>query len=148
MESTENGIRIKSYDGKGGEVQNIHYNNFIMKNVSNMIVLNEYYQYFPNLPPIDVTPGTYIPGQSPLFHDIYINNVVGYGPSAGNIIGTPEGSLYNIYLSNIDLTFTSDSNLILRNANLNLNNFKLVGLPIATPAWTIQANVNIQQDVY
>ena len=143
MESTENGIRIKSNDGKGGEVQNIHYNNFEMNNVSNMIVLNEYYS---TLPPIDAAPGTYIPGQSPLFHDIYINNVVGYGSSAGNIIGTPEGSLYNIYLSNIDLSFTSNKNLTLRNANLNLQNFKLVGLPITTPAWTIQANVNIQQD--
>lgn len=145
MEGTENGIRIKSYDGKGGEVKNIHYNNFVMNNVSNMIVLNEYYQYFPGIPPSGTPAGTFISGQSPLFHDIYINNVVGYGPSAGNIIGTPEGSLYNIYLNNVNLWINSNSNLLIRNANVFTHNYKLVGNPISTEPWNIQENVNISK---
>lgn len=145
MENTENGIRIKSYDGKGGEVQNIHYNNFVMNNVQNMLVLNEYYQYFPAIPPQNLPANDFVPGQSPYFHDIFINNVVGMGPSAGNFIGTPEGSMYNIYLNNVDLTVNNKaSNLVIRNASVNTHNFKFTGTPTDLAPWTIQENVTIK----
>lgn len=145
MENTENGIRIKSYDGKGGEVKNIHYNNFIMKNVQNMLVLNEYYQYFPNIPPRYLPANEFIAGQSPYFHDIYINNVAGFGPSAGNIIGTPEGSMFNIYLNNVNLLVNSQSNITVRNATVNVHNFNYIGNPLGGSPWTIQENVILQK---
>lgn len=144
MENTENGIRIKSYDGKGGEVQNIHYNNFVMKNVQNMLVLNEYYQYFPHIPPQNLPTNDFIPGQSPYFHDIFINNVVGFGPSAGNFIGTPEGSMFNIYLNNVNLAVDSASNIVVRNAYVNTHNFSFAGTPVDLSPWTIQENVTIK----
>jgi polygalacturonase len=145
---TQNGIRIKStppgrsYDsssltGNGGEVQNCRYTNITMKNVKYVIYLSAYYS---TLPGGSNTPGgasrtdaqqNYIPGQSPYFHDILIQNMTATttatatGTTYGGIIlGLPENFINNIVLNNVNISGSGGSykGLEVGNANVFITN--------------------------
>jgi polygalacturonase len=100
---TDNGLRIKSYRGRGGEVHDISYTDITMKNVRRPFDINMRYNGNANTP-TDVGPREAEPGQTkaiPNFHDIRVTNLtVTRSPLAGRILGIPEQMPYNIKFTN------------------------------------------------
>ena len=115
--STDNGLRIKSYRGKGGNVRDIYYTNITMTNVQNAIYFTEYY---PSIPP-QSDPAQPINLGTPHFHDITVENLTVTGsPSAGVVIGVPEMPLTNIHFQNVNIQ--AQSGLQVRNATVDTTN--------------------------
>jgi polygalacturonase len=100
---TDNGLRIKSYRGNGGEVHDIRYSDIVMKNVRRPFDINMRYNGNAGLR-TDVGPRNAESGQTqniPNFHDIHIINLtVTRSPLAGRIIGIPEMPASNITFTN------------------------------------------------
>lgn len=106
FEGTDNGLRIKSYRGNGGDVHDIWYSDITMKNVRRPIDLNMLYNGNANTP-TDVGPREAAAGQTeaiPHFHDIHFTNVtVTDSPLAGRILGLPEQPASDITLKNVTI---------------------------------------------
>lgn len=100
FQGTENGIRIKSYRGRGGLVEDLLYEDIQMTNVERAITFTAYY---PRIPaednPQPVTPET------PRYRNIRVRNLVAtcYA-NAGVIIGLPEAPIENVHLENVTIT--------------------------------------------
>jgi polygalacturonase len=103
FDGTDNGLRIKSFRGGGGEVHDIRYSDITMRYVRRPFDINMLYNGNAGLPS-DVGPRQAEPGQTehiPNFHDIHITNLNVIGsPLAGRILGLPE-------LPANDITFTN-----------------------------------------
>lgn len=72
FDQTVNGIRIKSEEGRGGEVRNITYRNLSMKGVRYPIVITSWYPKWPKNP-AEAQPGT--GSNLPHYSDILIEDV-------------------------------------------------------------------------
>jgi polygalacturonase len=104
---TTNGIRLKSAIGLGGLMQNLHYSNIVMSNVTNPIVIDLAYSLNPN---------TNYPTDIPAVDGLYIDNLTVTGAkNAGSLVGLSNSILQNINLSNINIT--AQTGLVLTNAN-------------------------------
>jgi polygalacturonase len=103
---TDNGLRIKSYRGNGGEVHDIQYSDIVMKNVRRPFDINMLYNGNAGLA-TDVGPRQAAPGQTqaiPNFYDIHIANLtVTRSPLAGRILGVPELMPNNITFTNVKI---------------------------------------------
>jgi len=108
---TQNGIRIKSNASSGGIVDGITYSNLQMTNVSNVIVLDGYYNDKTNVPPLDAgtddagatTPVT-LTGNEPEFRNIHISNVTATNcGTAGTIRGRVESLISEVTLENVSI---------------------------------------------
>jgi polygalacturonase len=106
---TDNGLRIKSYRGNGGEVHDIRYSDIVMKNVRRPFDINMLYNGNAGLA-TDVGPRQAAEGQTqniPNFHDIHITNLtVTRSPLAGRILGLPEQPAHDITFSNVKVQST------------------------------------------
>jgi len=106
FDGTDNGLRIKSYRGAGGEVHDISYSDITMKNVRRPFDVNMLYNGNANTP-TDVGPRQAEPGQTqavPNFHDIHVSNLtVTRSPLAGRILGLPELPANNITFTNVKI---------------------------------------------
>jgi polygalacturonase len=123
---TDNGLRIKSTRGKGGEIRGLVYKDITMNNVKYPIWFSAYY---PSIPSQTDPPQTFN-NTTPFYHDISIINLTAINSSAnaGVIVGVPEKFLYNIKLQNVMINaskgirvrnatvFSSDTNLITVNS--------------------------------
>ena len=111
FDGTDNGLRIKSYRGNGGEVHDIQYSDIVMKNVRRPFDINMLYNGNANTP-TDVGPRE-ANGQTqaiPNFHDIHITNLtVTRSPLAGRILGLPEQLANNITFTNVKIQAIADS---------------------------------------
>ncbi|MGP8243946.1 MAG: glycoside hydrolase family 28 protein [Bryobacteraceae bacterium] len=109
FDGTDNGLRIKSYRGNGGEVHDIRYSDIVMKNVRRPFDINMLYNGNAGLA-TDVGPRQAEPGQTkniPNFHDIHVTNLtVTRSPVAGRIIGLPEQMPYAITFTNVKIQST------------------------------------------
>ncbi|MBN2182658.1 MAG: glycoside hydrolase family 28 protein [Sedimentisphaerales bacterium] len=120
FEDTDNGIRIKSYRGRGGLVENITYSDITMKNVTVPISISGYY---PKIPAENeaqpVTPET------PVYRNIRITNLKVSSPrSAGFIVGLPESLISDVVLENVQIS--ASTGLTIRNAkNVKINHVKI-----------------------
>jgi polygalacturonase len=103
---TDNGLRIKSYRGRGGDVHDIWYSDIVMRNVRRPFDINALYNGNANTP-TDVGPRNAEPGQTqniPNFHDIHVRNLtVTRSPLAGRILGLPEQMPNNISFTNVKI---------------------------------------------
>ncbi len=103
FDGTDNGLRIKSYRGNGGEVHNVTYSDIVMKNVRRPFDINMLYNGNANTP-TDVGPRQAAAEQTtaiPNFYDIHITNLtVTRSPLAGRILGVPELMPNNITFTN------------------------------------------------
>jgi hypothetical protein len=103
FDGTDNGLRIKSYRGNGGEVHDIQYSDITMKNVRRPFDINMLYNGNANTP-TDVGPRQAGPGQTnnlPNFYDIHVSNLtITRSPLAGRILGLPELMPNNITFTN------------------------------------------------
>lgn len=104
FDGTDNGLRIKSYRGNGGEVHDIWYSDITMKNVRRPFDINMLYNGNAGLA-TDVGPREAAPGQTeaiPNFHDIHVTNLtVMRSPLAGRILGLPEQMANAITFTNV-----------------------------------------------
>jgi polygalacturonase len=103
---TDNGLRIKSYRGNGGEVHDIRYSDITMKNVRRPFDINMLYNGNAGVG-TDVGPREAKPGQTealPNFYDLHFSNIaVTHSPVAGRIIGLPELMPHDITFSNVKI---------------------------------------------
>jgi polygalacturonase len=109
FDGTDNGLRIKSYRGNGGEVHDIRYSDIVMKNVRRPFDINMLYNGNAGLA-TDVGPRQAEAGQTqniPNFHDIHVTNLtVTRSPLAGRILGLPEQLASDITFSNVKFQST------------------------------------------
>ncbi|HVT27356.1 MAG TPA: glycosyl hydrolase family 28 protein [Lacipirellulaceae bacterium] len=106
FDGTDNGLRIKSYRGRGGEVHDIWYSDIVMKNVRRPFDINMLYNGNANTP-TDVGPRRAKPGQTkaiPNFHDIHVTNLdITHSRLAGRILGLPEQMPHHITFTNVKI---------------------------------------------
>ncbi len=106
FDGTDNGLRIKSYRGGGGEVKDFLYYNITMKNVRRPFDINMRYNGNAGLA-TDVGPREAEPGETqniPNFHDIHIRDLtITRSPIAGRIVGIPEMMPKNITFTNVKI---------------------------------------------
>ncbi len=105
---TDNGLRIKSYRGNGGEVSDIRYSDITMRNVRRPFDINMLYHGNDPIPGRgDVGPREALPGETkdiPNFHDIHVTNLtVTRSPVAGRILGVPEQMARDITFTNVKI---------------------------------------------
>jgi polygalacturonase len=144
FDGTDNGLRIKSYRGNGGEVHDIQYSDITMKNVRRPFDINMLYNGNANTP-TDVGPRE-ANGQTqaiPNFHDIHITNLtVTRSPLAGRILGLPEQLANNITFTNVKIQ--SDRGFLVQDAsNITFSNVQIetgVGDPLVTDNATVNWN--------
>jgi polygalacturonase len=110
FDGTDNGLRIKSYRGNGGEVHDIWYSDITMKNVRRPFDINMLYHGNDPTEWGDVGPRQALPGETtaiPNFHDIHITNLtVTRSPVAGRILGVPEQMARDITFTNVKIEST------------------------------------------
>jgi len=103
---TDNGLRIKSYRGNGGEVHDIRYSDIVMQNVRRPFDINMLYNGNAGVG-TDVGPREAAAGQTndiPNFFDIHFANIsVTNSRVAGRIIGVPEQMPHDITFSNVKI---------------------------------------------
>jgi polygalacturonase len=135
FDGSDNGLRIKSYRGAGGEVHDISYANIVMKNVRRPFDINMLYNGNANTP-TDVGPRQPEPGQTraiPNFHDIHFSNItITRSPLAGRILGVPEQMPNNITFTNV--TIQADRGFLVQDAkDINFDQVKIdaaIGEPL------------------
>jgi polygalacturonase len=120
FEDTDNGIRIKSYRGRGGLVENIIYSDITMKNVTFPISISGYYPKIPT--ENEAQPLT---SETPVYRNIRITNLRATSPrSAGFIVGLPESLISDVVLE--DIHILAPLGLTIRNAKeVKINNVKI-----------------------
>jgi polygalacturonase len=122
FKDTVSGLRIKSYRGRGGLVENISYSDIKMTDVKIPINITSYY---PKIPTEDsaqpITPET------PMYREIRLANLTATSPqSAGFIVGLPECVVSNVILENVHIS--APAGLTVRNAKeIHLKNAKVEG---------------------
>ena len=98
---TDNGIRIKANRDRGNDVGNLVFRNIEMKNVTNALVISEYY---PKMLPPDTEAAQPVTRLTPHFHDIVIENLNATGSAvAGVIAGLPEAPVMGVKLDNVSI---------------------------------------------
>ncbi len=133
---TDNGFRIKSERGRGGNIRGITYSNITMTNVQYPIYFSAYYPHIPS----QSDPAQPVNSETPYYHDITIKNLTATGsPYGGVIVGVPEKPLTNIHLQNVNIKATSG--IIVRNASVDTSNVNIV-LPHGS-AFILQVNGNV-----
>jgi polygalacturonase len=142
FDGSNNGLRIKSYRGRGGEVHDIHYSDITMKNVARPFDINMLYNGNANAP-TDIGPrNANGPAQNiPYFHDIHFTNImVTRSPVAGRIIGLPEQLARDITFSNVEIQ--ADRGFLVQDAkNIFFDNVRMnvaVGNPFIVDNGEIQ----------
>ncbi len=111
---TDNGLRIKSYRGNGGNVRDISYSNITMQNVSNPIWISGYYPDIPS----ESDPAQPVTSATPDFHSIEITDMTSAGsPTAGVIVGLPEEPMTDVVLKNVSIS--ANTGLEVRNAAID-----------------------------
>lgn len=130
FDNSEEGLRIKSDNARGGEVSNIYYDDICIRDTENALLFTPYY-------------GTRaIPAVGPLipnFHDIYLNNVSIQGATTvrlqgyKGVQGNPRmpATPLAISLTNVATALPEKINVIASDANIVLNN---VNLPVFSSA--------------
>ena len=125
--NTDNGIRIKSQRGRGGNVHGITYSNLTMTNVRYPIYFTAFYS---GIPPQSVDTLFPITSTTPYFHDIKVINLTSTNTAsnsvAGIIVGVPEEPLDNITLQNVKLS--AYKGIQLRNASISVSDTMLINV--------------------
>ena len=136
FKDTQNGLRIKSYRGMGGEVSRISYSDITMTNVSPAIVITGYY------PKIPVTDDPQPLGaRTPRYHDIKITRMTAQGGKVGGqIIGLPEAPIRGLVLDQVSIE--AGSGIEIRNTSLSTRGVSIA--PAKGPVWIDEGHVTTQ----
>jgi polygalacturonase len=145
FDGTDNGLRIKSYRGIGGEVHDIWYSDITMRFVARPFDINMIYNGNAGLG-TDLGPRLAKPGQTkniPNFHDIHVTNLtVTRSPIAGRIVGIPEELAHAITFTHVK--FQSDRGFMVQDArDITFDDVQFqvaVGQPLVTDNATVNWN--------
>jgi polygalacturonase len=103
FDGTDIGVRLKSRRGRGGDVEDITYEDLSMRNVGQAIVISSYYYGLPK-------PGMHdkaepVRADTPIWRHVVVRNVKATGcrTDAGLIIGLPEMPARDIALENVSI---------------------------------------------
>jgi polygalacturonase len=138
---TENGIRIKSRRGRGGVVEDVRFDNFVMNRVGTGIVVDSYYLMGGE----SATSQEPVSARTPVFRNIAISNVtIAHATQAvAQIRGLPEMPVSTLWLTNVMASGATGLNASHTNG-LELHNVQIApkrGLP-----FTIDAADNVELD--
>lgn len=115
----DNGLRIKTRRGRGGEVAGVVYRDVTLNGVKNPIRITSYYQEN-----ADEDRGQPVGPMTPFIHDVRFENIRGGGnPSLGEVRGLPERPLHGIVFSRVSLT--GATGLTVGNAEIVIDGGKL-----------------------
>jgi polygalacturonase len=130
FENTENGIRIKSYRGKGGVIENIRYENITMKNVDPAITFTCVYggtsagdAVQSSTPPEGATSaGT---KGLPVMRKIFVRDLKATAQrGAGLILGLPDSLISDVVLEKVEIH--SSTGMTIKNAHgIELKNVRV-----------------------
>lgn len=144
FDGTDNGIRIKSNASSGGIVDGIAYSNLQMTNVTNVIVLDEYYNDKADIPPLDAgvneaDSAVPVSGNEPQFRNISISNLTATNcGTAGVIRGRVESPISKVSLENVSIA--ANNGLTIRFAEgIQFVNSAIV-TPVGVPAITLEVD--------
>jgi len=99
---TDRAVRIKSTRGRGGVVENIRYNNFVVENVREPIYITSFYTKTEPEP---------VSQRTPIFRDIAISHfTIKNSPYTARIYGLPEMPIQRLRIS--DLTASTEVGFI------------------------------------
>lgn len=112
--NTDNGIRLKSDDGRGGVVQNLVYENLGMTNIKYApIIIYSYYNSYGNPSASGITPSVAagmpispVSGTTPIWSNVEISNVTATASQPGIIWARTELPATNILLEQVNITST------------------------------------------
>ncbi len=137
---TDNGIRMKSDNDRGGLVHNLKYCNLAMTNVGYPIIIYSYYNAFgvPSFISPQIArnqPGTPVNGTTPVWRNIVISNVTAVATTgftiAGIIWGRPEMLVSNLALYNVTVAAPAKTFDI-----YNAQGIRIVDSPLTAPNTT------------
>jgi polygalacturonase len=133
---TEKGVRIKSGRARGGIVENIRFDNWIIEDPSGAAI--EVTNYYTKVPDEPVSPRT------PIFRNITISRMtVNRAPIAVSIEGLPEMPIEGLHLA--DITATAKAGLRAFNTSaMELHNVEIN--PGAGPAFLIRKSSGLEID--
>lgn len=98
---TDRGIRIKTQRDRGGVVEDVRFNNIVMRRVASPFTINGYYAMAIDSDPIPVDEGT------PLVRNVHFSHITARNvESAGFLAGLPERRFENITFSDIEIDAT------------------------------------------
>ncbi len=109
---TDSGFRLKSQRGRSGDVYNLVFRNCTMKNVSNPVYIECWYDQSTKPEPSQAAAGT-VTAKTPAYRDILIQNVTSTGTPYNSspkayfpiyIYGLPESHAKNITFDNVKIT--------------------------------------------
>ncbi|HWA85749.1 MAG TPA: glycosyl hydrolase family 28 protein, partial [Opitutus sp.] len=146
---TDNGLRIKSYRGNGGEVHDIRYSDITMRNVRRPFDINMLYNGNAG-GPTDVGPREAAAGQTqaiPNFHDIHVTNLtIVRSPLAGRILGLPEQMAHDVTFTNVKIE--SNRGFLLQDAkDVTFDQVEIhaaVGDPVVLDNATVKVNGTVK----
>ena len=137
---TDNGIRMKSDNDRGGLVQNLKYCNIFMTNVDYPIVIYSYYNEFGT--PNSITPqiarsqpSTPVNPSTPIWRNILISNLTATATTGNNISGIiwgrPEMLVSNLTLCNVTVAAPTKTFDI-----YNARGIQIIDSPLTAPNTT------------
>jgi polygalacturonase len=98
-DGTEMGVRIKSRRGRGGGVENVRFDNWVMDNVGQAVNITNYYLMEGEVRRDDPEP---VSKTTPVFRDIAVTNMsIRRARVAVNIEGIPEMPVAGVRISNL-----------------------------------------------
>ncbi|WP_447642977.1 MULTISPECIES: glycoside hydrolase family 28 protein [Chitinophagaceae] len=105
FDGTDNGIRVKSNSGRGGDVTGIYIENIVMPKIKNMAVLFDTYYDDAPIGSTDKSRAAQHSGDKiPFFHDFHISNVVCLDANtAFQFRGLPEQPVQDLYFKNVSI---------------------------------------------
>ncbi|QES88799.1 glycoside hydrolase family 28 protein [Rhizosphaericola mali] len=103
FEGTDNGIRVKSNSGRGGDVSNIYIENIAMPKIKNTAILfDTYYDDAPIGSTNKSRAAQHSGDKIPFFHEFHVTNVVcNDAKIAFQFRGLPEQPIQDLYFKNI-----------------------------------------------
>lgn len=127
FDGTDNGIRVKSNSGRGGDVSGIYIDNIVMPKIKNTAILFDTYYDDAPIGSTDKSRAAQHSGDKiPFFHDFHISNIVCLDANtAFQFRGLPEQSLQDLYFKNIRIKSAvgvvgeNASNIVFENVEIN-----------------------------
>jgi polygalacturonase len=103
FDGTDAGIRMKASRGSGGLVEDLSYDDLVMKNVKVPIYITSYYSKAPPDPATD--PAQPVTETTPIWRNIRISNLTSTeSPEAGRILGLEEMPVQDILFQNVHIS--------------------------------------------
>jgi polygalacturonase len=111
FEGTDSGIRLKSDRDRGGLVENLTYENLMMKRVKTSVMIVSYYPEIPKKPEQD--PAQPIAPKTPIWRHIRISNLQSHeSGTAVRIIGLAEMPVEDLTFTNVRITANKPGQII------------------------------------